>query len=53
MYRPWGRKESDTTERFSLSSLVCGIFKKERGGGYELTYLQNRNAVTDVKKKTT
>ena len=51
MYRPWGRKESDTTERFSLSSLVCGIFKKERGGGYELTYLQNRNAVTDVKKK--
>ena len=21
------------------------------GGGYELTYLQNRNAATDVKKK--
>jgi len=35
LYNPWGRKGSDTTERLSLSSLICGIFKKERGGRYK------------------
>ena len=39
---------SQTEKDKSMISLTCGIFKKK---WYKLTYLQNRNRVTDVENK--